>query len=311
MDKLEILLNMTEHPENYTEQQMEELLADENVRKHYDTMVKLREAYAVAETTEGKRRKRHLKLSTFHRVAAVLIVLFSISTLTMAITLKKKMAEQRALHAIYPVEIYEIPTISADEYKLLLKQIDEDPTNAELSQKYDSINALSPLYYELYGTTCSWYCGGKVLSKRASSELKPIGKLNYKISNADDFDHTTAWVEGTEGTGKGEFLEYTFAGNCPRITTVKILNGYCKNQKTWEQNGRVKTLKMYYNNLPVLKLELEDSPTLQCFNVGTFGEHNPNAPDWKLRFEILEVYPGSKFEDIAISELYFDGIDVH
>ena len=40
-------------------------------------------------------------------------------------------------------------------------------------------------------------------------------------------------------------------------------------------------------------------------------KHNPNAPDWKLRFEILEVYPGSKFEDIAISELYFDGIDVH
>ena len=30
MDKLEILVDMTEHPEHYTEQQMEELLADEN-----------------------------------------------------------------------------------------------------------------------------------------------------------------------------------------------------------------------------------------------------------------------------------------
>ena len=236
------------------------------------------------------------------------ILLATLLMLALPMTAQDK---KKTLHAIRPEKIYEIPTISADEYKLLLKQIDEDPTNAELNQKMDSLYALSPLYYELYGTSCSWYCGGDLKSITSSSELKPVGNLDYKASNVADFDHTTAWVEGTEGTGKGDFLEYTFAGNCPRITTVKILNGYCKNQKTWEQNGRVKTLKMYYNNLPVLKLELEDSPTLQCFNVGTFGEHNPNAPDWKLRFEILEVYPGSKFEDIAISELYFDGIDVH
>ena len=219
--------------------------------------------------------------------------------------------KEKTLHAIRPEKIYEIPTISADEYKLLLKQIDEDPTNAELSQKYDSINALSPLYYELYGTSCSWYCGGDLKSITSSSELKPVGKLDYKASNAADFNHMTAWVEGAEGTGKGEFIEYTFTGSSPRITTVKILNGYCKNQQTWEQNGRVKSLKMYNNDIPVLTLELEDSRTLQCFNIGTFGEHNPNAPDWKLRFEILDVYPGSKFEDTAISELYFDGIDVH
>jgi hypothetical protein len=44
MDKLEILLDMTEHPDRYTEKQMQELLADENMRKHYQMMVWLRES---------------------------------------------------------------------------------------------------------------------------------------------------------------------------------------------------------------------------------------------------------------------------
>ncbi len=47
MDKLEILLDMIEHPERYTEQQITELLADEEMRKHYDVMVRLRGAYDV------------------------------------------------------------------------------------------------------------------------------------------------------------------------------------------------------------------------------------------------------------------------
>ncbi len=44
MDKLEILLDMTEHPDRYTEEQMQELLADEDVHKHYQMMVWLRES---------------------------------------------------------------------------------------------------------------------------------------------------------------------------------------------------------------------------------------------------------------------------
>ena len=49
MDKLELLLDMIEHPERYTEQQISELLADEEMRKHYDVMVQLRGAYLKKE----------------------------------------------------------------------------------------------------------------------------------------------------------------------------------------------------------------------------------------------------------------------
>lgn len=233
------------------------------------------------------------------------ILLATLLMLALPMTAQDK---KKTLHAIRPEKIYEIPTMRIEEYQKLLEQLDENPTNVALNQKMDSLYALSPLYYELYGTSCSWYCGGDLKSITSSSELKPVGKLDYKASNVADFDHTTAWVEGANGTGKGEFIEYTFTGSSPQITAVKILNGYCKNQQTWEQNGRVKKLIMYNNDIPVLVLELENSRTLQCFNVADFAQPSPNAPDWKLRFEILEVYPGSKFEDTALSEIYFDGV---
>jgi len=34
-------------------------------------------------------------------------------------------------------------------------------------------------------------------------------------------------------------------------------------------------------------------------------------PPLKIKFEILEVYEGDKYKDTAITEIYFDGIDVH
>ena len=73
----------------------------------------------------------------------------------------------------------------------------------------------------------------------------------------------------------------------------------------------MKKLRMWYNNQPYAILALEDSRTLQIFDVGILGYNDGAKPDWTLKFEILEVYPGSKYGDTVIAELYFDGIDVH
>jgi hypothetical protein len=92
-----------------------------------------------------------------------------------------------------------------------------------------------------------------------------------------------------------------------------ILNGYVRNEKLWRENSRVRKLKLYYNDTPIGILELEDSRTLQWFDVGILG-NGPSAKEtavWTLKFEILEVYPGTRHKDTVISEIYFDGIDVH
>ena len=166
----------------------------------------------------------------------------------------------------------------------------------------------NPVLRHFYSGSCSWYCGGEIDSVTASSTLAD----RYAAEKAHDFSIVTAWVEGVEGNGVGEYIKYAFPGTCPRITTVLIHNGYVKNWDVWRDNGRVKKLLMYYNDEPYAILNLQDTMGLQSFDVGVLGyEDKDSAPAWSIKFEILEVYPGKKYEDTAITEIYFDGIDVH
>lgn len=209
-------------------------------------------------------------------------------------------AQEQVKH-IRPKSIIEMPKISAEEYRNATEDIYADSAR---------VGDLT-VYTDLYGGFCSWYCGGEILSVKASSCLKPQGRFSYEAGHAHDFDHESVWVEGAKGQGIGEWLEYEFPGRCPRITTVEILGGHVKSDKAWRANSRPKALKMYYMGKPYAILELENSRTLQCFDVGVLGPHDAEAPNWTLRFEILDVYPGEKYADTVISELYFDGIDVH
>jgi hypothetical protein len=157
---------------------------------------------------------------------------------------------------------------------------------------------------------CSWYCGGGNYKVVASSELDSNNQNNYAAKNANDLDYKTAWVEGVSGAGIGEYIEYSFKNNSPRITSIIISNGYMKSDEAWKNNNRVKSLKLYINGKVFGTLNLTDSKTDQAFKLGTFG-HNEDGSDLVLRFEILEVYKGSKYDDTVITEIYFDGIDVH
>ena len=202
---------------------------------------------------------------------------------------------------IQPSSVIAMPKITKAEWNKLYEMESDD----EVESKYGDLS----IYDDLYSEKCSWYCGGEVKSVTASSCLQPIKSFNYEGENAHDFNHESVWA--TKGKGIGESLTYTFEGKCPRITTVKILNGHVKSEKAWRANSRVKKLRMYYNDKPYAILNLQDSRTLQCFDVGTLGYHDETKPDWALKFEILEVYPGSSCDDTVIAELYFDGIDVH
>lgn len=235
------------------------------------------------------------------------VMVTSLPLLVMLLCAMGAMAQEPVKH-LKPEAIHQMPKISVEEYEHSLEALENDENMS--AEELERVGDLT-VYTDLYSGFCSWYCGGEILSVKASSSLKPQGKFNYKAENAHDFNHRSVWVEGAGGQGIGEWLEYEFPGRCPRITKVEILNGHVKNDKVWRENSRVKSLKMYYMGKPYAILDLEDSRTLQCFNVGALGPHDDAAPNWTLRFEILEVYPGEKFADTVISELYFDGIDVH
>ena len=207
------------------------------------------------------------------------------------------------------------------KHKLFFKQIGYGYEDENGSMFYDEI--WEGCYYSHDPIGCSWYCGGGPDSISASSYLKPTNAtIEYLPQNAHDFSYKTAWVEGAKGYGIGEYITYHFRRDSPRITQIYIANGYVKSEKAYRENSRVKKLKMYINDEPFAILNLEDWRVIQWFEFEPIGR-NPNESfdeneeelsnllRWTMKFEILEIYQGEKYDDVAISEIYFNGLDVH
>ncbi len=163
---------------------------------------------------------------------------------------------------------------------------------------------------------CSWYCGGSVHNITASSELKGNGVINYEAGNAHDFDEKTAWVEGVDGNGIGEYIEYEFDFNEDPAYNVNlginkliIANGYKKSRQVWENNARIKQLLVYVNDTPTFLVNLKDSFEIQTVEFETIKFLNNR--NLRLKFEIKEIYEGNKYKDTALSLLMFYGVGVH
>ncbi len=173
--------------------------------------------------------------------------------------------------------------------------------------------------WDVLGGGCSWYCGAGNYSVKTSSELTPSNNYNYKSKNLSDFSYQTSWIEGVEGYGIGETIEFGFAPTHPRMTEVIIVNGYVRTHTAWKNNSRVKKLKMYVNNKPIAIINLQDVYAEQSFKLDKplgYSDRDDfdklkQKENWIVKFEILEVYKGDKYDDTGITEIYFDGLDVH
>ena len=176
-------------------------------------------------------------------------------------------------------------------------------------------------YYNTYGTItekmwinedCEYFCGDcDIYAHKASSTLDSDGKNNYRVSNIIDRDPRTAWVEGESDYGIGEYFEISIN---EYDLNIGILNGLQKSVRLWKLNSRVKTFKMYFNNVPICYLRLEDVMTMQYF----YLKHDSRGLDLQdefllitntednmitCRFEIVDVYPGERWRDVCISEI--------
>jgi hypothetical protein len=160
------------------------------------------------------------------------------------------------------------------------------------------------------GIGCSWYCGGGPHKVTSSSQLKEEGKSSYLPENLHDFDLFTAWVPDTKTGVIGQKVNFHFDPFSPRVNEVTIYNGYIKNNELWRKNSRAKELKLYINNRPYATLELQDVTASQTFKIDPI-QSTDSTKDLVLTFEVLEVYKGSKYDDLAISEINFGGLDVH
>lgn len=126
----------------------------------------------------------------------------------------------------------------------------------------------------------------------ADSELTEGGRT-YSAGNLLDYELDSPWVEGEDGPGIGSKLY--ISSELP-IKELVISNGYFS-QKTelYAKNNRVKSLRVSNAKDPTqaVVFDLEDTVQPRSLELGFTSE--------SLVLEILDVYPGSAYDDTCIN----------
>jgi hypothetical protein len=140
---------------------------------------------------------------------------------------------------------------------------------------------------------------------RASSELPPVTSrgLTYDAGNLLDGDPTTAWSQaGSEGDqpAVGSWVAFDLPQPTD-VTLVGIVNGYVKSDKAYTENARPRTVVISSDDGTRVRASLEDIRTKQDVTVNL-----PRASTITITIE--SVYPGSKYPDVAMTEVRFTGL---
>lgn len=132
----------------------------------------------------------------------------------------------------------------------------------------------------------------------ASSILSPT--TAYHPSNLFDSRYDFAWsTDGAQVNGIGEKLNLTFANEVD-IAGLIVWNGYQRSATHFEKNGRVKSLQLVSAQ--------GDSQSVALASVLGMQKVNLNKPLMQVRqlaIEIADIFNGSSYKDVLISELRF------
>jgi F5/8 type C domain-containing protein len=140
--------------------------------------------------------------------------------------------------------------------------------------------------------------GGPLKITASSSSIRLAVQTNtYYPSNAIDGKRSTAWIEGVDGVGVGEWIQFDFDHE---ITVHRILiqPGYFKSPAIWSQNNRLATVTARFSDGTSRQLNFDDVMQSQKVDVGSIKTR------W-VRLVIESVYYGSD-PDTAISEVAFE-----
>lgn len=134
----------------------------------------------------------------------------------------------------------------------------------------------------------------------ASSELIQKSK-NYKVENVIDNNKSTAWIEGVDGDGIGEYIKFS-SKNTFRVDKIDIINGLSKSEKTYKNNNRIKKIIIEFSDKSQQVYELKDNN--MDYQTIDIGGKNTNS----IKIIIQGVYTESRvYQDSCISEIAIYG----
>jgi hypothetical protein len=129
---------------------------------------------------------------------------------------------------------------------------------------------------------------------------------SYLVEGNNSYSPTTSrplwkplWVEGAEGQGIHEKLFI----KARDVLTLHISIGYVSfdRPQLYKENSRPKKIRLAVKNKYSLEFNLEDTANYQPVTLP-----GPLKREDTLELEILEVYPGTKYEDTCINEIVYD-----
>ena len=128
--------------------------------------------------------------------------------------------------------------------------------------------------------------------------------MNYLPRNATEQNNDTVWAEGVSGNGVGEWILIEFTESV-QLSGMYIKNGYWKTTERLTQNGRLKKILVEFSDGGSETHSLTD-PGSQNFSTLTQGTGENLAFSTRrvttfIKITILEVYSGSRWEDICVT----------
>lgn len=131
----------------------------------------------------------------------------------------------------------------------------------------------------------------------ASSVRYSVQSNTYDPANTIDGNQSTAWIEGVDGPGWGEWIRFDFDREI-NLHRILILPGYFKSQAIWASNNRISAAAFYFSDGTKRIINFPDRMERQKVDVGSIKTR------W-VRIELEDFYFG-KDPDTSISEVAFE-----
>ena len=154
---------------------------------------------------------------------------------------------------------------------------------------------------------CSWYCGCPGVTVQATST---VGSL--RAAALHDAKAESIWIAGEAGRQTITFgfdmtHEEYGVGNPYGIGVdwVSIINGDARSKRKWKAHARAKTLKLHFNGKLMKQIEFADTMEPQRFDLPKMLFVGAKVNE--LSFEVIEFYPGSRSQRVAMADFYFSG----
>jgi len=139
-----------------------------------------------------------------------------------------------------------------------------------------------------------------IIHASASSTLHPETRA-YRAANTLDGSDETAWNSDGKKAGRGVGIRLQWRFDNPQhIVQITVLNGWVHSRRfstIFNDNGRIKRVRVTTDSGST-DWSLADSPRPQTLrkDLGTTDS---------VRFEVLDVYPGAKYPDLALTGISF------